>query len=323
MTSVLVVDGNSLAHRAWHAIRESPDAVGHFVTAGFMGMLGTAWQYGPYDGVMIAFDSMRNQRKDDFPEYKAHRERDEDLHVHLDVLPDHIASLGLVVEVHDGAEGDDVLASAAAACEDRGWLAHLLSGDRDQTALVSRDVTLLLPRGSMSDLTVYDPATVKREYGVRPDQYLDFAALRGDPSDGLAGCHGIGAKTGARLIRDYDDLVTLYKNLSILPPKIEACLRSGREQVERNRLVMTPRFELPVDIDRTVEVGVDLAAIDVGLDALGLGGAAGRLRWAIERPPMPDAPPMPTDADIPLDLRNVPGPVLVDAATAGEQSALF
>jgi DNA polymerase-1 len=308
--TVLAVDGNSLAHRAYHAIRETEDAVGHFVTAG-----------------VFAFDHEHNQRKLDFPEYKANRVSDPELRVHLDALVDHVDATGLHTVVQHGVEGDDLLAATADACTDRGWRCVVLSSDRDLTALVSDTVTLMRPRATMSDLRVYDPAAVRREYGVAPEQYTDLAALRGDPSDGLAGVHGVGAKIAARLLRDHGDLAGVYANLCHLPPKVEAALRAGREVAERNRLVMSPIPHLDVDVDAALAAGVDLDRVEAALSAVDLDGAAARFRWAVQRPAPPPAPPPPGDDDMPADVR-VPEAVLARRTTAvpasdAEQHALF
>ena len=282
---VLAVDGNSLAHRAYHAILGSDDAVGSFVTGGVVAMLGTAWSYGPFDRVVVAFDAPNNRRKADFPEYKAHRVEDPVLTGHLTDLQDHLAECGLHVVSEEGAEADDLIAATAEACTARGWQCTIFSSDRDLTALVSDSVTLLRPRGTMADLRVEDPDAVDREYGVRPDQYSDLAALRGDPSDGLTGVLGIGPKTAARLLRDHGDLAGIYANLCLLPPKVEAALRAGREVVERNRLLMTPLPHVTVDVDAAPPVDVD--RLDGVLTGLGLGSARRTVPGGVDRAPPP------------------------------------
>lgn len=327
VVTVLAVDGNSLAHRAYHAIRETDDAVGHFVTAGVFGMLGSVWSAGPFDAVVVAFDHETNQRKLDFPEYKANRVSDPELRVHLDALQQHVADAGLHSVVEHGVEADDLLAATADACTARAWRCVVLSSDRDLTALVNDHVTLMRPRSTMSDMRVYDPAAVRREYGVGPDQYTDLAALRGDPSDGLAGVSGIGPKIAARLLRDHGDLSGVYANLCHLPPRVEAALRDGRERAERNRLLMSPLPRLDVDVDAAVTAGVDLDRIEAALSAIGLEGAAARFRFAHQRPAPPPVAPMPGDDDLPEDLV-VPDAVLArrgeaTAASDAEQHALF
>ena len=325
--TVLAVDGNSLAHRAYHAIRETDDAVGHFVTAGVFGMLGSVWSAGPFDAVVVAFDHRHNQRKLDFPEYKANRDHDPELRSHLDALVDHVAATGLHTVVQPGVEADDLLAATAEACTVRGWHCVVLSSDRDLTALVGDHVTLMRPRSTMSDIRVYDPAAVRREYGVTPGQYTDLAALRGDPSDGLAGVHGIGPKIAARLLRDHGSLGGIYANLCHLPPKVEAALRAGRDVAERNRLLMSPLPHLEVDVDRALAGGIDVDRIERALTDIGLPGAAARFRFALQRPAAPPLPPLPGDDDLPEEL-HVPDAVLARrseaaVATDAEQHALF
>ena len=326
--AVLAVDGNSLAHRAYHAIRDTDDAVGHFVTAGVFGMLGSVWSAGPFDAVVVAFDHHVNQRKLDVPAYKANRVSDPDLRTHLDALVEHVHATGLHTVVEPGAEADDLLAATADACEARDWRCTVLSSDRDLTALVSDRVTLLRPRSTMSDLRAYDPAAVRREYGVRPDQYTDLAALRGDPSDGLDGVQGIGGKIAARLLRDHGDLGGIYANLCHLPPKVEAALRAGRDVAERNRLLMSPLPHLHVDVDAALAAGVDTDRVESALAAVGLEAAAARFRWALQRPAAPPLAPLPGDDDVPHEAHELPATILArrshdPVAADAEQHALF
>lgn len=325
--TILAVDGNSLAHRAYHAMTGGNDAVGHFVTAGVVAMLGSVWGQGPFDGIVMAFDHAHNQRREDWPLYKADRATDPVLRDHLQALPTHMEACGFRVEMTRGAEADDLLAAAADGCTARGWRCAILSSDRDLTALVSDTVTLLRPRATMSDLRVYDPAAVHREYGVSPQQYTDLAAMRGDPADGLEGVHGIGPKIAARLLRDHGSLGGIYANLHHLPPKIEAALRAGREVAERNRLLMSPLPNLAVDVDAAVTSGVDLARIERSLTALGIPAAATRFRWAVDRPapPRPPFPPLPEDepreSAVPDSVRARRGAQAI--ADQADQHALF
>lgn len=299
MTSLLGVDGNSLAHRAFHAlVGEEPE--GPFVTRGVLGMLASAWTEGPFDAVVVAFDGRDNRRKADFAEYKANREAtDPRLRAQLDDLQGHLTDCGFVVVCEPDAEADDLLAATADACTRRGWRCSLLSSDRDLTALVGDSVTLLRPRQSMADLRRYDPPAVLAEYGVRPEQYTDLAALRGDPSDGLDGVPGVGAKTAARLLADHGTVPGIYAALPDLPPRIEAALRGARAAVERNLLLMAPIPHLRVDVEAATAGGVDLERVEAACTRLGLPGVAGRLRRAVEAPPVPEMPPPPLDQEPP------------------------
>ncbi|MTV24263.1 hypothetical protein FTX61_02320 [Nitriliruptoraceae bacterium ZYF776] len=318
--TVLAVDGNSLGHRAFHAKhRDAPG--GAFVTGTVVGMLATAWSYGPYDAIVVGFDHPDNRRKLDHPEYKAHRPPTHpDLPGHLADLRVHLADCGFTVLEEDGAEADDLLAATADACTVRGWSCDLLTSDRDLTAIVGPGVRLLRPRASMADLLVEDEAAVRRTYGIEPHQYTDLAALRGDPSDGLRGAKGIGPKTAARLLRDHGSVLGIYAALHDLHPKVEAALRTSRADVERNLLLMAPIPNLDVDVDAAVERGVDLACLATSLDGLGLPWASARFRNAVTAPPPPPVPPPPEEPDGPVatPTRVRPAPV-----TVGEQGALF
>ncbi len=328
MPHLLAVDGNSLAHRAFHALKHD-EPEGAFVTRGVVRMLASAWVEGPFHAAVVAFDSPDNRRKELYPEYKAHRpDKDPELPAQLDLLREHLDACGFVVVEEPGVEADDLLAATADACQARGWRCSVLSSDRDLLALVSETTTLLRPRQSMSDLRCYDPAAVQREYGVRPDQYTDLAALRGDPSDGLTGVKGVGPKIAARLLRDYDDVPGIYANLLNCQPRIEAALRASRRDVERNLLLMAPLPNLVVDVAGAVDAGVDLDRVDATLVALGMGEAAGRFRYAVERPPLPPMPPPPVDE--PDDLAAARGSARPDVRVVevveildAEQVALF
>lgn len=320
--SLLAVDGNSLAHRTFHA--SAPDErTGAWMCDMVVRIIAGVWWAGPFDAVVVGFDHEVNDRKLADPGYKAGRsEKDPALVEELARLPDQLERVGCTVACVEGAEADDVLATVATNAAARGWRTVLLSSDRDLTAQVGPLVTLLRPRGTMADLVVTDPATVRAEYGVEPHQYVDFAAMRGDTSDGLRGVPGIGPKTAARLLRDHGSVEELYRNLHHLLPATEARLRAGRHEVDRNLTLMTPLTMLPVDLDAVVARGVDVSAWERELLALGLGRAAGTVRRALTDPGPPPAPPPPTDADAPAVVVP-PTRVPDELVTEGEQAALF
>jgi 5'-3' exonuclease len=320
---MLAVDGNSLGHRAFHARRDE-GLEGPHVTGTVVRMLASAWIEGPYDAVVVAFDSPDNRRKDLYPGYKANRPpTPPQLSEQLRGLRTHLAEAGLSVATAEGAEADDLLASVADACELRGWPCDLLSSDRDLTALVGPTTRLLRPRATMADLVVEDEARIRATYGIEPHQYTDLAALRGDPSDGLSGVDGIGPKIAARLLRDHGSVPRLYEVLHDLPPRVEAALRAGRERVERNMLLMAPLPNLTVDVEAAVHAGLDPDRLERTLTPLGLGSAARRLIAAMLAPPPPPAPPPPVAPPVdesppaPRPPRSTPVPA------EGEQAALF
>ena len=293
MTTLLAVDGNSLGHRAWHALRRSRLS-GAWVTHGVVRMLASAWSYGPFDGVYVAFDSATSYRRDSYPEYKANRDpHDPELYAQFDRLSAILTDCGFEVGMVEGYEADDLLAAAAAAAEGAGIACSVLSSDRDLLSLVSETVTLLRPRATMSDLTVYDPDAVLDEFGVRPHQYLELAALRGDTSDNLDGVHGVGPKTAAKLISSWGSVDALYAGLQHLPADLATRLREAEEDVGRNLALMSPLTNHPVDVAAIVDRGVHVDQVTTALDDARLRQAATDLRLAVERDPMPPAPPPP------------------------------
>jgi 5'-3' exonuclease len=317
---LLAVDGNSLGHRAFHSTRDDPEGGPHAMTGAVISMLATTWSHGPYDGILVGFDHPVNHRKSDHPEYKANRiDTDPALREGLVRLRRDLAACGFTVVEVEGAEADDLLAAAVDRCLDRRWRCDLLSSDRDLTALVATDVRLLRPKATFADLVVEDVEEVRRTYGIEPHQYVDLAALRGDPSDGLDGAEGIGPRIAARLLRDHGSVTGLYDALIDLPPKIEAALRAARDRVERNLILMAPIPHLDVDVDAPITRGIDLDLISTALADLGLDRAAARFTRAVTAPTPPPRPPPPDDPD-PLPPRR---PRTVAAPAEGEQASLF
>ena len=313
MRHLLAVDGSSLAHRAWHSTREDErsDREG-VVTAAFVSMLVTTWQYGPYEALLVAFDHPVNHRRRDFPEYKAQRAATPDgLRAALDQTLEHLASAGVAVRREEGAEADDLLAAASDGSRARAWTCDLLSSDRDMISLVGGDVRLLRPRQRFTDLAVEDEEQVRTTYGVDPWRYIDLAALRGDVSDGLTGAPGIGSTRAARLVRDHGGVADIYRALPDLPPAIARSLREGRDAVERNLLLMSPLPHLDVDLEDVAARGAPLAALADLVESLDFIAAARRVRRILEdgpdaqgvtarnAPSMPPMPPPPRDADAP------------------------
>jgi 5'-3' exonuclease len=324
---LLAVDGNSLGHRGFHSGREEAErgeAPPAYVTGAVVSMLASAWHHGPYDGVVVAFDHPVNRRKLDHPEYKACRpDSHPELAGALRQLRTHLDRAGLLVAEVEGAEADDLLAAAVDACAARGWSCDLLSSDRDLTALVGPRTRLLRPRARFADLRVEDEAAVRATYGIPPERYVDLAALRGDPSDGLEGARGIGPKTAARLLRDHGSVPALYAALQDLPPWVEASLREARDRVERNLVLMAPIPHLWVDVDAAAAAGVDLDRLGATLTDLGLERAARRFVRAVTEP-LPPRPPVPSEPvghpPPAVAVRRVPVPVPLVAA---EQASLF
>lgn len=199
--ALLAVDGNGLVHRAFHGYAEDPRGPLH----GFMALLvGLVDQTAP-EGIVVGFDcGTRSRRREAWPDYKAHRPpHDPGVGRLLASAARLLEACGVTVARPEGLEADDVVASAATAAEAAGWRALVASSDRDVYATVSDRTVVLDWRRGIRRLEPITPARLRRDPGVRPEQYVELAALRGDPSDNLPGVEGIGASKAAALLAAY------------------------------------------------------------------------------------------------------------------------
>ena len=207
---LLVIDGDSFAHRAYHGlpktIRRTGDKGGGAIV-GFANYLIRLYGDEQPRAVVVGWDtlSVPNWRASEFPGYQEGRQFDDEIVEQLNVLPEFVAACGFLNGKAAGFEADDFLATAAVAEEQRGGSVLVASGDRDAFQLASARTTILHPV-KMGEMARIGPAEVRERYGVEPRQVPDFIALRGDPSDRLPGARGIGAKTAASLLKRYPDL---------------------------------------------------------------------------------------------------------------------
>lgn len=207
---LLVIDGDSFAHRAYHGlpktIRRKGDRAGGAIV-GFANYLLRLWQEEQPRAVVVGWDTLTepNWRALEFPSYQGGREFDDDIVEQLDILPEFVAACGFVSGKSARFEADDFLATAAAAEVKAGGTALVASGDRDAFQLASDSVTILHPV-KMGEIARIGPSEVRERYDVEPGQVPDFIALRGDPSDKIPGARGIGEKTAASLLKRYPDL---------------------------------------------------------------------------------------------------------------------
>jgi 5'-3' exonuclease len=223
---LLVIDGDSFAHRSYHALpktilRRGRKPAGAIL--GFANMLLRFYRDEHPRAVFVAWDTWRvpTYRHEKFPAYQSGREFDDALLEQLDVLPKFVAACGFLNAKAPGFEADDFLAAAATAEEKRGGTVLVASGDRDTFQLASDHTTILYPVGA-GEMARISPAEVRARYGVDPAQVPDFIALRGDPSDKVPGAPGVGAAGAATVLQKYGSL--------------EAALEAGRFSAIAERL---------------------------------------------------------------------------------------
>jgi DNA polymerase-1 len=224
---LLVVDGDSLAHRAYHAM---PKTVRLGAIVGFANMLVRLWQAEQPRAVLVGWDSIGEPtyRNEAFEAYQSGRYFAPELLEQLDMLPQLVEALGFAAAKGAGYEADDFLAAAVAHEEERGGIALVATSDRDAFQLASDQTTILQPVRGVSELARVGPEEVRERYGVEPEQVPDFIALRGDPSDKLPGATGVGPKKAADVLREHGTL--------------EAALEAGRFSGQADELRLYRRI---------------------------------------------------------------------------------
>jgi len=262
VSMLLAVDGDSFAHRAYHAL---PKSIRLNAVVGFTNMLVRLWQAERPDAVLVAWDTLSTPtyRHEEFAPYQSGRVFDDPLLEQLDLLPEVVAAFGFLVAKAAGYEADDFLAAAA-----REWPGEVLvaTSDRDAFQLASDRVTILQPTRGVSEMARIGPAEVRERYGVDPEQVPDLIALRGDPSDKLPGARGIGPKKAAELLARYGSL--------------DAALADGRfaaeaEDLRLFRRIATMDASAPLPpLAATSPVWAEASSF---LERLGLDGVAGRV----------------------------------------------
>lgn len=239
--TLLLLDGNSLAFRAFYALPAENFKTQSGLTTnavyGFTSMLINLLRDEAPTHVAAAFDvSRKTFRSERYPEYKATRSATPDeFRGQIDITKEVLQALGITVLAEEGFEADDIIATLATQGQADGFKVFVVTGDRDSLQLVNDDVTVLYPRKGVSDLTRFTPEAVVEKYGLTPTQYPDFAALRGDPSDNLPGIPGVGEKTAAKWILEYGSLQELVDKADTVRGKVGDSLRANLASVILNR----------------------------------------------------------------------------------------
>jgi len=208
---LLVIDGDSLAHRAYHALPKTirrADRRPSNAIVGFTNFLLGLWDSEQPRAVLVGWDTLEvpTYRHEAFESYQGGREFDDELLEQLALLPQLVEAFGFASAKAAGYEADDFLAAAVVAEEKRRGTAVVATSDRDSFQLASERTTILQPVRGVSEIARIGPAEVRERYGVEPAQVVDFIALRGDPSDRLPGAPGVGPKKAADLLRQYGSL---------------------------------------------------------------------------------------------------------------------
>ncbi|MGH9001439.1 MAG: 5'-3' exonuclease, partial [Acidimicrobiia bacterium] len=254
MATLALLDGHSLAYRAFYALPTdlaTPDGTVTNAVFGFTSMLVKLLTEEQPEHLAVAFDTpVRSFRAELDVEYKANRKETPALFSsQMPLIREVLGALRVPVLEVEGVEADDVIATIATRAAADGLDVIVVTGDRDAFQLVSDPhIKVLYNRRGVSDYVLYDEAGIAERYlGVTPAQYPQYAALRGDNSDNLPGVPGIGEKTAAALVTRFGDLETIFEHLDELPPKQRANLAEHRERVFLNRTLTFLRRDVPVE----------------------------------------------------------------------------
>ncbi len=249
---LLLIDGHSMAYRAFFALpaENFTTAQGQHTNAiyGFATMLISLLKDEKPTHVAVAFDvSRKTFRTDIFPDYKANRAKTPDeFRSQMSYLNGLVKGFGITQFALEGYEADDLIATITKEAEREGAEVLICTGDRDSFQLVSEKTTVLYPKRGVSEMARMTPAAVQEKYGMSPDQYPDFAALRGDPSDNLPSVPGVGEKTAAKWIVEYGSLQELIANVDKLAGKVGQSLRDNLDDVIRNRELTQLVHDAPI-----------------------------------------------------------------------------
>lgn len=250
-----VIDGNSLMHRAFHAVpptMNAPDGRPTNAIFGFLNMfLKMIDAFNP-DGVVVAFDKGKPRvRMEMLPQYKAQRPpMDPDLHAQFPMIKELLTALNLPILQSEGWEGDDILGTMARLGEQAGCDMLLVTGDRDMYQLVTEHVNVVSTRKGLSDVAIMTPESVDDLYhGITPALVPDFYGLKGDTSDNIPGVPGIGPKKASALIAKYGSLDEVIAHADEVKGKMGENLRAHIDDALLSRKVATIRTDAPVELD--------------------------------------------------------------------------
>jgi 5'-3' exonuclease len=313
---VLAIDGNSLVHRSYHSQARTglhdTDGRPSWAVRGLLMQLVAAVDRVRPTAVVVGFDDPdESRRRDTWPVYKANRvDKLDSLVAQLACAVEVLRDLGVAVSVPRGLEADDVLASTAAHAKAIGGRTVVMTSDRDAFALIDETTTVLrIINGGVDASPMMTAERLVMLMGVRPEQYRDFAALRGDPSDNLPGVHGIGPRSAARLLQEFGTARAAFDDLDAVRVRLGAGVAgrlgtpAARAAWELNCQVMTMHADVPV------EPGV----LPLAADTVASVFRAQQLIWTVN-----DALCVLADVDPErLEQPRPPLPSWVDAAPAG------
>lgn len=252
MEKLMILDGNSLAHRAFYALPLLTTTTGHYTNAvlGFTNMLQKVVRQEQPDYVAVAFDKGKPFRHQDYEEYKAHRKATpEELRPQFPLIKRVLGAFNIPALEMAGYEADDLIGTVTRLAVERGLEVLVVTGDKDMLQLVSKQVKALITRKGISEIDCYTEAEVFKRYGLRPEQIPDLKGLIGDPSDNIPGVPGIGEKTAAKLLQQFGSVEDCLAHRERLTGKVAGLLDQFAGQAIMSKKLALLVMDVPCEVD--------------------------------------------------------------------------
>lgn len=253
MKKILIIDGNSLIHRAFHALPSLRTSKGIYTNAvyGFLNMLFRVLNEQEPDFIAVAFDKKGPTfRHIEYEAYKATRPiTPPELVGQFDLVKEILKALNIKYIEAEGFEADDILGTLSKTAEESGLFSLILTGDKDALQLVSSKTNVMLTKKGISEMEIYDPEKMQDKYGIPPTAIPDMKSLMGDPSDNIPGVPGIGKKTAIKLLKDFGSVEQLLSNIDKLKGRQKQNLEKCNEQILESKYLATIVRNIKLDYD--------------------------------------------------------------------------
>jgi DNA polymerase-1 len=250
---LVLIDGHSLAYRAFHALPEDmKTSQGELTNAvyGFTSMLLNVLRDEKPTHIAVTFDKGLTFRHEVYAEYKAHRAKmPDEMRVQMDRVRQVVETMGIPIFEQEGYEADDLLGTLSRQAEEQGVDTLIVTGDTDLLQLADEHIHVLTSRWRFSDTVIYDAEGVRQKYGLAPSQLADFKGIVGDKSDNIPGVRGVGEKTAAQLLQQYTTLEGIYEHIEEVPSRFRSKLEAERDTAFLSRRLGIIMRDAPVQLD--------------------------------------------------------------------------
>ncbi|VVA43346.1 conserved hypothetical protein [Candidatus Roizmanbacteria bacterium] len=254
MQTLLVIDGNAIMHRAYHALPpfKSADGTPTNVVYGYISMLNKVVTDFKPDYLISCFDTPKDTfRNKLFKEYQSQRPKiDDDFIVQIPLVKQAVDAAGIERMEKDGYEADDLIGTITRIFEKNKFRVIILTGDKDIFQLITENVFVASPQLGLANIKIFDRSEVEKKLDVKPDQIIEYKALAGDPSDNYPGASGIGPKTACKLIHQFGTVEKIYKNIDdVESEKIKGILKNEKDNVLISKKLATIVTDVDIDLD--------------------------------------------------------------------------